>query len=94
MSRFSMLTVCFLLGCAVAVGCGESTALSSPKKIPVFEPKMVVLDNGESSYITVQHVLVAFRGTLPGKPVFRTEEEAEALANEIFERAEIGRGFW
>ncbi|MCK5619541.1 MAG: peptidylprolyl isomerase, partial [Candidatus Krumholzibacteria bacterium] len=47
----------------------------------------------EPDYITVQHILIGFSGSLPGKPITRTKEEARVLAEEIFNRAQAGENF-
>jgi hypothetical protein len=47
----------------------------------------------EPDYITVQHVLIGFSGSLPGKPITRTREEARTLAEEIYKRAQAGEDF-
>ncbi len=44
-------------------------------------------------HIEVQHVLVGFQGSIPGKTITRTKEESEKLANEILERARRGENF-
>ncbi len=48
---------------------------------------------GETDRISVQHILIAFKGSLPEPKVTRTAAEAEALAAEIFERARKGEDF-
>jgi hypothetical protein len=48
---------------------------------------------GEADRISVQHILIAFKGSLPEPKVTRTAAEAEALAAEIFERARKGEDF-
>jgi len=47
----------------------------------------------EPDHIAVQHILIAFKGSIPKETVTRTMEEAEKLANEIFERARKGEDF-
>jgi len=47
----------------------------------------------EPDHITVQHILIAFKGSIPKPDVVRTKEEAEKLAKEIFERAKKGEDF-
>jgi len=47
----------------------------------------------EPELITVQHVLVGFEGSVPGKPITRTQAEAQKLASEIFEKAKSGADF-
>ncbi|HEU5316346.1 MAG TPA: peptidylprolyl isomerase [Chloroflexota bacterium] len=47
----------------------------------------------EPDHIQVQHVLVGFTGSVPGKRITRTKEEARALAYEIVEKARAGGDF-
>jgi parvulin-like peptidyl-prolyl isomerase len=47
----------------------------------------------EPEHITVQHILIAFEGSIPKETVIRTKEEAEKLAREIFGRAKNGEDF-
>lgn len=47
----------------------------------------------EPKRVTVQHILISFEGSIPKETVTRTQEEAEKLAFEIFERAEKGEDF-
>lgn len=58
---------------------------------------------GEPALITVQHILIGFAtpqegeqgvtSSVPGKPITRTEQEAEELANELLKRATDGEDF-
>jgi len=43
--------------------------------------------------VEVQHVLIAFQETLPGKTMKRTQEEAEKLAADVYVRARNGEDF-
>ncbi|MCA9125695.1 MAG: peptidylprolyl isomerase [Planctomycetales bacterium] len=52
----------------------------------------LVSDSGEPGYITVQHCLIAFAGS-DVNTATRTQEEAEKLATELFERAKAGEDF-
>jgi len=47
----------------------------------------------EPDRVTVQHILIAFKGSISKETVTRTREEAEKLALEIFERAKKGEDF-
>lgn len=47
----------------------------------------------EPRYITVQHILVGFRGSVPGKNITRTREEAQTLAEDLLRRAKAGEDF-
>jgi foldase protein PrsA len=55
------------------------------------EPDDVVVK--EPDRVTVQHILISFKGADPRITVTRTREEAEKLAREIFERAQKGEDF-
>ena len=47
----------------------------------------------EPERVVVQHLLVSFAGRLPGKPVTRSQKEAETFAHELLERARRGEDF-
>jgi hypothetical protein len=38
--------------------------------------------------VTVQHILIGFKRSVPGKKIDRSKDEARELANELFERAQ------
>jgi hypothetical protein len=64
-----------------AVGCGPKSQTVSKSTAP------------EPDYITVQHILIAFNGSVEGKNITRSKEEAKALAEDIFRRAKAGEDF-
>lgn len=43
--------------------------------------------------ITVQHILVGFQGSVPGKDIPRTKEESQELAQQLLARARAGEDF-
>ena len=47
----------------------------------------------EPDHITIQHVLIGFTGSVPGKNITRTKEEAKTLAEDILARAKKGENF-
>lgn len=47
----------------------------------------------EPGRVRVQHILIAFQGTIPEKQICRTREEAEPLARALFDRALKGEDF-
>lgn len=47
----------------------------------------------EPRYVTVQHVLIGFKGSVRGKNITRTKEEARALAEDVLRRAKAGEDF-
>jgi hypothetical protein len=47
----------------------------------------------EPAHIAVQHILIAFKGSIPKPTVTRSKDEAKKLAQEVFERAQKGEDF-
>jgi hypothetical protein len=47
----------------------------------------------EPQHVQVQHILIGFAGSIPGKGITRTMEEAKKLAYEVLERARNGEDF-
>ncbi len=47
----------------------------------------------EPDNVTVQHILIAFKGSIPKEDLIRNRNKAELLAKEIFERAKNGEDF-
>jgi len=47
----------------------------------------------EPERIKVQHILIGFAGSVPGKEITRTQEEAKTLAYELLKRARGGEDF-
>jgi len=45
------------------------------------------------AHIQVQHILVGFAGSVPGKNITRSREEARVLAYQILEKAKAGENF-
>jgi hypothetical protein len=54
-------------------------------------PKVDAAD--QPSYVVIQHVLIGFEGSVPGKGIERSKEDAEALANKLYEQAKKGEDF-
>ena len=52
-----------------------STTAAAPTEEKVKQP--------EPSHITVQHCLIGFKGSVPGKPISRTKEEAKEYFEDI-----------
>ena len=49
--------------------------------------------NNEPEHIQVQHLLVGFAGSIPGKRITRTQEEARTLAYSLLDQAKAGGDF-
>lgn len=77
----ALTAVLLFVGCESKEKSDESASSAETQKAP------------EPEYITVQHILIGFSGSLPGKAVSRTKQEAQELAQEIFKRAQSGEDF-
>ncbi|UCG53223.1 MAG: peptidylprolyl isomerase [Candidatus Latescibacterota bacterium] len=93
---------CFLSVVFILAGCGakEQTVTQSgeletsePSQTAVEQVRAGVPDKPEPDRITVQHLLIGFQGSVEDKEVTRSEDEAEQLANELFQRAKSGEDF-
>lgn len=81
----SVMLVVGVLGCGSKEETSESTETVSEESsnTPKEEPQV----------IAVQHILIAFEGSLPGRSIPRTQEEAKVLADEIFGKAKSGADY-
>ena len=66
---------------------------SEPKPAPAPAPAPAAAGTKEPDHITIQHVLIGFAGSVPGKNITRTQDEAKKLAEEILTRAKQGENF-
>jgi Xaa-Pro aminopeptidase len=76
-------------------GC-EVLSKDVPKEIEEIESLMsknMKKPAGEPERVAVQHILIAFKGSIPEEKVIRSEGEAKRLAEELFERAKRGEDF-
>jgi parvulin-like peptidyl-prolyl isomerase len=48
---------------------------------------------GEPQHVRLQHILIGFKGTVPGKDITRSQEEAQELAAQLLDRAKKGEDF-
>jgi hypothetical protein len=60
-----------------------STAQSTMPQKPATPPE----------HVLVQHILIGFQGSIPNKPIARSREDAEKLANEVLQKARSGENF-
>jgi hypothetical protein len=47
----------------------------------------------EPDHITVQHILIGFTGSVPGKDIKRTKDEAKKVAYEVLAQAKKGQNY-
>jgi hypothetical protein len=73
-----------------ALPAGSETAAESP---PMAADTAAAEEAMPADHILVQHVLVGFAGSVPGKTITRTQAEAEKLANDLLARARAGEDF-
>jgi parvulin-like peptidyl-prolyl isomerase len=55
--------------------------------------RIAIAQSTEPDHVTVQHILIAFQGSIPESKITRSKDEAQKLAEEIFERAKKGEDF-
>ena len=80
--RLSCLMITTVL-LTVACGSGEDAGGSAKSAGGSAEPDRV----------TVQHILIGFTGSIPGKQITRSRGEAQQLAEEVLKRAQDGEAF-
>lgn len=85
-----------------ALGCAKTehsaaTVSSDSTAPPAKETPMAAAPSGSTmpapAHITVQHILIGFSGSVPGKNITRSRDEAKKLAYEILEQAKKGEDF-
>jgi hypothetical protein len=69
-------------------GCGSEQESGTEQASKQSGDNVVAAD-----YVSVQHILIGFEGSVPGKPISRTREEAEKLAKDVLRRAQGGEDF-
>ena len=77
------------IGCDAPYG-DSSTATN---QTPPIKRKPIVRGEDEPDFVTVQHILIGVKGSVPGKSISRSKDEARKLAEELFERAKTTEDF-
>lgn len=90
----AMLAIIGILGAcqqkkeeSVSTSSEGTSATSQPAETTAASPSLA------AGHIEVQHVLIGFQGSVPGKNITRTKDEANKLAHEILEKAKKGEDF-
>ena len=83
---------------STAPAAGTTTAAPSGGTMPdaatgAAPGTMPVAPNPVPAHITVQHILIGFAGSVPGKGITRTQDDAKKLAYDILARARKGEDF-
>ena len=79
----------------LASGCaskGGSTTTSTGSSTTT-EAKVSTTPDKEPDHIRVQHILIGFKGSVPGKNITRTVEEAKTLAYSLVDSAKAGTSY-
>ena len=71
----------------------KAAAKGKEKSMGALPGTMPVKPAVEPKHVMVQHILIGFRGSVPGKDIQRTKDEAKKLAYEILERARKGEDY-
>ncbi len=75
-------------------GCeSKKSDTATPSKTNEMNKKDLKTADGEPAFITVQHCLIGFEGSVPGKPIRRTKEEAKELAEKLLGKLKEGDDF-
>jgi parvulin-like peptidyl-prolyl isomerase len=82
-------TLAILLTAPLLLAAGATPPPAKPSMAPTPAPAA----GKEPDHITIQHVLIGFKGSVPGKNITRTQDEAEKLAGEVLARAKKGEDF-
>jgi len=64
-----------------------SACSEEAKKTPL--PSPTPLQSSRAEAVRVQHILIGFSGSIPGKKIERTPEEAKRLAEDLLNQAKI-----
>jgi len=79
----------------LASGCaskGGSTTTSTGSSTTT-EAKVSTTPDKEPDHIRVQHILIGFKGSVPGKNITRTVDEAKTLAYSLVDSAKAGTNY-
>ncbi len=78
---------------AKSKGKGKSRRREGTMETKAAAGTMPVKPDRVPDHIQVQHILIGFTGSVPGKNISRTQEQAKALAYQILDRARKGESF-
>jgi hypothetical protein len=90
--------VFFLAATVAVIGCSKKESTETGTDKTSVSAKASEEGKGsdpqkEPDAVVVQHILVGFRGSVPGKPIARTQADAQKLAEELLARAKKGENF-
>jgi parvulin-like peptidyl-prolyl isomerase len=77
----------------IAVACALLLGCQSKKDGEAETAQKADAQRVEPDYVRVQHILIGFSGSVPGKTIERSQEEARKLAEDVLARAKKGEDF-
>ncbi|MDH3215422.1 MAG: peptidyl-prolyl cis-trans isomerase [Candidatus Krumholzibacteria bacterium] len=83
----------FLIVLLTLAACGRNSETEQEARSSQTSEEEQPSGMAEPERITVQHILIGFEGSIPGKSITRTHEEAEELAKAVLQRAQAGEDF-
>ena len=86
----SALFIAMIVFTACSDGTEEAKTETTEETV-VEEAPLLVKPEGEPDRVVVQHILIAFKGKIPGAK--RSQEEAKALAEKLFANAKNGEDY-
>jgi parvulin-like peptidyl-prolyl isomerase len=103
-TRVALWTATAVIGAALALSpaamqaqtskpAAGATAAKKSMSAKVKKETVPVKPKVPPQHIQVQHILIGFKGSVPGKNITRTQEEARKLAYEILDQARAGAPF-
>ena len=85
------------IACALLVllapGCASKGGSKTETTAQTSEATVSTAPDKEPDHIKVQHILIGFKGSVPGKNITRTEAEAKTLAYSLVDSAKAGTSY-
>jgi PPIC-type PPIASE domain len=89
----ALLLVPFALGAAGCASKGGAKTQDASTTATTTEGSVSTTPAKEPDHIRVQHILIGYTGSVPGKNITRTKEEAKTLAYSLVDSAKAGVSF-
>ena len=85
------------IACAILVliapGCASKGGAKTETTAQTSEATVSTVPDKEPDHIRVQHILIGFKGSVPGKNITRSEAEAKTLAYSLVDSAKAGANY-
>ena len=85
------------IACALLVllapGCANKGGSKTETTAQTSEATVSTTTDKEPDHIRVQHILIGFKGSVPGKTITRSEAEAKTLAYSLVDSAKAGANY-